>query len=189
MQRWGLSDGTLCIHPNPWHSYRPTILRSSITNLRSALGLWNLRIRITTNIRLERSCTAVKALVPQMTDLYLIAHKVHGEPAFDIACKLDCPECEGLGPEYKTIAPCIECDSLGFWWIIPTSGHRAYTYYDIRLDEIEFEGNGHYCLSEELTKMPPSLPDHYLPTAEPKAPSLLDRLNLRPIQPPIVRRI
>ena len=37
-----------------------------------------------------------------MTELYLILHKVRGEPAYDIAME------------------------VGDMWIIPTSGHRAY---------------------------------------------------------------
>ena len=41
-----------------------------------------------------------------MSDLYLILHKVRGEPAFDIATRLQIADEEG--------------------WIIPTSGHRAY---------------------------------------------------------------
>ena len=44
-----------------------------------------------------------------MSDLYLILHKVRGEPAFDIAQKLIIGDEEG--------------------WIVPTSGHRAYPYY------------------------------------------------------------
>src|SRR6516225_1037078 len=42
----------------------------------------------------------------QMTDLYLILHKVRGEPALDIASAIM------IGEE--------QC------WLIPTSGHRAY---------------------------------------------------------------
>ena len=41
-----------------------------------------------------------------MSELYLILHKVRGEPAFDIAEKTMIAKEEG--------------------WIIPTSGHRAY---------------------------------------------------------------
>ena len=41
-----------------------------------------------------------------MNELYLILHKVRGEPAFDIAQKIQIGGEEG--------------------WIIPTSGHRAY---------------------------------------------------------------
>src|SRR6266571_1229398 len=41
---------------------------------------------------------------------YLILHKVRGKPAFDIAVKME-----------------VECESdPGPWWMIPTSGHRAY---------------------------------------------------------------
>ena len=43
-------------------------------------------------------------------NFYIIAHKVRGEPAFDIAIKLDTPLDEEV-------------------WIIPTSGHRAYPYW------------------------------------------------------------
>lgn len=42
-----------------------------------------------------------------MTEPFLILHKVRGEPAFDVAIRL-------------------EDDSEGECWIIPTSGHRAY---------------------------------------------------------------
>ena len=43
------------------------------------------------------------------TEPYLIAHLVRGEPAFDIAHRLQIGDEEG--------------------WIIPTSGHRAYPYW------------------------------------------------------------
>ena len=42
-----------------------------------------------------------------MSERYLILHKVSGEPAFDIAIRLETEE---------------------EIWIIPTSGHRAYPY-------------------------------------------------------------
>lgn len=45
----------------------------------------------------------------QQPTLYLIAHKVRGEPAFDIATQIE------IGNETG--------------WIIPTSGHRAYPYW------------------------------------------------------------
>jgi len=41
--------------------------------------------------------------------LYLIAHKVRGEAAFDVAVKMEMAD--------------------GDWWIIPTSGHRAYPFW------------------------------------------------------------
>lgn len=47
---------------------------------------------------------------------YLILHKVRGEPAFDIADKLQIGDEEG--------------------WIIPTSGHRAYPVITWPLDEL-----------------------------------------------------
>ena len=50
-----------------------------------------------------------------MSDLYLILHKVRGEPAFDIAQNIMIGNEEG--------------------WIIPTSGHRAYPYQRWSLDK------------------------------------------------------
>jgi hypothetical protein len=52
-----------------------------------------------------------------MSELYLILHKVRGEPAFDIATPLPIGDEEG--------------------WIIPTSGHRAYPYWSYRLDALD----------------------------------------------------
>jgi len=61
-----------------------------------------------------------------MTELFLIAHKVSGEAAFDVATKMECPVCrDGTLNERG----CAECDEEGYWWIIPTSGHRAYPYW------------------------------------------------------------
>ena len=112
--------------------------------------------------------------------LYLIAHKVRGEPAFDVAQKMICPHCDNFNE-----VGCAECDHEGHWWIIPTSGHRAYPFWDILLDSIEFEGDGNYCLSTELTEMPTELRDHYesphhkVPEATTKSSgSLLSRLGL-----------
>lgn len=110
-----------------------------------------------------------------MTDLYLIAHRVRGEPAFDIAIMLDALDEDG--------------DVV---WLIPTSGHRAYPWWYIEL------GAGVYT-TRELTvfdlcpSMPPSHPDHYAcndrSTTTTKQPTLLSRLNLHRTQPPIIRRI
>jgi hypothetical protein len=69
-----------------------------------------------------------------MTEPYIIAHIVRSKPAFDIATCFSCPECNpacapsGLG--------CDECNHEGYWWIIPTSGHRAYPYWIRRLDAV-----------------------------------------------------
>ena len=109
-----------------------------------------------------------------MTELYLIAHKVRGEPAFDIAT---CEEVEGED-----------------MWIIPTSGHRAHPYHHpeagyaaVPLSELEDRPTGWLVTGEwiEWIKkvMTDEVPDHYPTAAEPRnAPSaghgLLARLGL-----------
>lgn len=131
----------------------------------------------------------------QSSDLFLIAHKVRGEPAFDVAHKMTCPHCDkGKVSEEGTFEDedCHECDSLGYWWIIPTSGHRAYPFFHIGLDEIEFEGNGNYSLSSELASMPDGLPDHYTTRAAPTldlASALGIMRKLHAPTPPIKRRL
>lgn len=135
----------------------------------------------------------------RVTSPFLIAHKVRGEPAFDIAIQMTCPLCAEQG-EFFERPDCHECDGAGYWWIVPTSGHRAYPYwskaiypYDGRPNS--FYMNGPYETVElDLPEMPPSLPDHYpagraLP--EPASPAAIDLLRslglLKPVQP--VRRI
>ena len=67
--------------------------------------------------------------------LYLIAHKVRGQPAFDIAIQMPMED--------------------EVWWIIPTSGHRAYPLTQWPLsDLIELST---YESSTEWA----NLPDHY----------------------------
>lgn len=75
--------------------------------------------------------------------VFLIAHKVRGEPALDIAVQMEMAD--------------------GTWWIIPTSGHRAYPFW-----------------FEEMTKMidtasifatmPSDLRDHYAIMESPRPP-------------------
>jgi hypothetical protein len=104
-----------------------------------------------------------------LTDRWLIAHKVSGEPAFDVATQVQCAECN---PHYsERVHGCPECDDLGFWWIIPTSGHRAYPFYETELPE-DF-----VC---SVPDMPPGLPDHYPTSAAPSRPTL----NLSALLPP-----
>lgn len=85
---------------------------------------------------------------------HLILHKVRGEPAFDIASRINCPICEGArqgldhGSDYA--GNCNSCDD-GWWWIIPTSGHRAYPY--VVLDEHD--------ASKYNAMIPADWPDHY----------------------------
>lgn len=120
-----------------------------------------------------------------MTELFLIAHKVRNEPAFDIATRLDCPECIAQG--------CAECDQLGYWWVVPTSGHRAYPsdYAPIS----GFYSNMGERILDVLALPTPDLPDHYHLEASTTASrqSLADRLGLtaRKAQPtaPFTRRL
>jgi hypothetical protein len=123
-----------------------------------------------------------------MTELFLIAHKVRGEPAFDVASQSDCPECDAQG--------CHECDGLGYWWIIPTSGHRAYPWWSANLldinDTYELSLNGEPTILDHPGPMPPSLPDHY-PTRAAPTVSLAEALGFAKPKPatlpPIVRRL
>lgn len=134
-----------------------------------------------------------------MVNPFLIAHRVRGEPAFDVAEQMQCPECRGYPfggyPEDLDGPGCHECDSLGYWWIIPTSGHRAYPYWNLPL---QFDDTG-LVMDHNLEKlhwtifeMPPTLPDHY-PTLTAPTVSLIDSLGLRkpkanPPTTPIARR-
>lgn len=84
-----------------------------------------------------------------LDDLYLIAHSVRGEPAFDIALR-----CEDMGTP----------NDEGPWWIIPTSGHRAYPIWQCELKQLltaahisQDTGYLHHCLT---TKMADAI-DHY----------------------------
>jgi len=75
-----------------------------------------------------------------MSELYLILHKVRGEPAFDIAQKIMIGGEEG--------------------WIIPTSGHRAYPHLANLLGSLN-----NYAYDQMLETVGSadwdSLPDHF----------------------------
>src|SRR5690242_4864469 len=73
---------------------------------------------------------------------YLVAHIVRGEPAFDIAIR-----CDDMGTE----------SDPGPWWIIPTSGHRAYPYWHRTLEMFMFAARE----ENPLEFVPPDWPDHY----------------------------
>jgi hypothetical protein len=76
---------------------------------------------------------------------YLILHKVRGEPAFDIADQI-----EGSGTD----------SDPGPWWIIPTSGHRAYPYQYWPMQMMwHHTTNGVYVPT--LVDPPADWPDHY----------------------------
>jgi hypothetical protein len=117
-------------------------------------------------------------------DLFLVAHKVRGEPAFDVATRMECPEC----PEGTDEGFCIECDNTGFWWIIPTSGHRAYPVMNWKLAELGDVTDYHSVsiLREagplEAHPKFASVPDHYAHRAAPKV-SLIEALGIRPAAP------
>jgi len=92
--------------------------------------------------------------------LYLILHKVRGEPAFDIAEKIEIGDEEG--------------------WVIPTSGHRAYPVAHYSLQQFIDSGQ-----IDDLEPMPDDLPDHYQIHDEVKryggrVSELLAKLHLRP---------
>lgn len=145
-----------------------------------------------------------------MGEPYLILHRVRGKPAFDIAERMECPVC------YGTVPGSVCCDIDGFWWIIPTSGHRAYPLQVLPLSNLEDRPTG-WLVSGEWQKWVLStwsldaLPDHYstndrlhhtnyetsseptmIPTLyepDPSATSLAQRLGLVPKIPPITRRL
>jgi len=79
---------------------------------------------------------------------------VRGEAAFDVAVQMECPHCAGAGEIWGLSSNkqfhCFDCDEQGFWWIIPTSGHRAFPYWNIHLDVWGIAPD-----------MPPDWPDHY----------------------------
>ena len=77
-----------------------------------------------------------------MTDdeLYLILHKVRGEPAFDIAQKIMIGDEEG--------------------WIIPTSGHRAHPHQIWKLLNLRNHVFGEI-REIAICDIPDDWPDHY----------------------------
>ncbi len=111
-----------------------------------------------------------------MSELYLILHKVRGEPAFDIAQKLSIGDEEG--------------------WIIPTSGHRAYPHRHWRVDELADISDYPHQYPQEAADtggLPPHLPDHCSINHEPKAiltsaRDLLAKLGLAKPSPAPTRR-
>lgn len=98
-------------------------------------------------------------------ELYLILHKVRGEPAFDIAQRLQIGDEDG--------------------WIIPTSGHRAYPYRCWQLDELADVSDYPHARPADCcyeTDGFASCPDHYSANPSPKTSirELIRNLILRP---------
>lgn len=86
---------------------------------------------------------------------YLILHKVRSKPAFDIAirmCGEDLPCQPNCGLFDGEVCMAREED----WWIIPTSGHRAYPYEIYPLTQFNFTTPAD--LGERIHWI--SLPDH-----------------------------
>ncbi len=87
-----------------------------------------------------------------MPDLFLILHKVRGEPAFDVAYPFRFGDEEG--------------------WLIPTSGHRAHPAWSVPLKELSWNWRGNdgwsptddgftYDDIADIPPLPEDLPDHY----------------------------
>jgi len=117
-----------------------------------------------------------------VSGLFLIAHSVRGEAAFDVATKMECPHCTGR--DLNDAHACFDCDSLGYWWIIPTSGHRAFPYDIVEITNLrDLSGNG---ILDMLETMPSAWPNHYKVNAAPK----LDITSLfKANRPHIARRL
>jgi hypothetical protein len=76
-----------------------------------------------------------------VSKLYLILHKVRGEPAWDVA------EPATIGNEQA--------------WIIPTSGHRAYPARQWSLDGLNYPNNPQGRKLDATPADVAHLPDHY----------------------------
>lgn len=127
-----------------------------------------------------------------MDELFLVAHKVRGEPAFDIAQRMRCPICEPMKQGLDDgSAPqgCDECEGEGYWWIIPTSGHRAHPYRYWNMDDL-YDGSD-MDMPKPLHVLdtiapPPTLPDHYPTRASPKPADLTTLLGLNKPSPSLL---
>ena len=126
-----------------------------------------------------------------MSDLYLIAHKVRGKPAFDIAEHMTCPCCsthDEITNEWVEPKGCAQCDDQGHWWIIPTSGHRAFPFWSETLYEFSFSEGMPDITGYDLS----IVRDHYAVERE-VATDLIKVLGLihKPLAPvaPIKRRL
>lgn len=129
------------------------------------------------------------------SESFLIAHKVRGEAVFDVAIKMTCPICGPRQPditkEHNGWPSCTECESEGFWWIIPTSGHRARPFWHIELFKLQWATPNseswtrvlENAIPDNVPSMPEGWPDHYptrvsSPVSAASGEDLLKELNL-----------
>lgn len=124
-----------------------------------------------------------------MSEQYLILHKVRGEPSFDCATKISCPSCEaarqGLDHGNDYAGNCGQCDD-GHWWIT-NSGHRAYPYWELRLDALYL--GGEVAMTPNVADMPPDWPDHFQVQGE-KPPSNFNIMSaIQGLMPKLKRRV
>lgn len=129
-----------------------------------------------------------------MSELYLIAHKVRNEATFDVATKMMCPHCPGY-LENQGFG-CFDCEDKGFWWIIPTSGHRAWPYWSININDMSEGGVVTYSIGTDKSvvylnppAMPTGWPDHFKSLPAPKVDITSLFKSTQPQQPRIARRL
>ena len=124
--------------------------------------------------------------------MYLIAVKSRGEPSFEIAERMTCPECNGIYLDQISEKgfECGEC-AEGYWWIT-NNGHRAYPFRYWDMDDI-YDGSDYDAPKpiSMLDTMPEDAVDLYPTRSSPKAESssgkqLLLQLGLIP---KVVRRL
>jgi len=128
--------------------------------------------------------------------LYLIAHSVRGEAAFDVALQMECPHCQGNSNKGRDPYVCFDCEDLGYWWIIPTSGHRAFPYWSVGINDMSESGVVTYSIGTDKSvvylnppPMPPGWPDHYRVGPAPTINIMSLFKAQRPAQPHIPRRL
>lgn len=91
-----------------------------------------------------------------MTEPYLIAHLVRGEPAFDIAIQMP------MGEE--------------IWWIIPTSGHRARPVWTQKLSYLLDKAG--WVIEKIEAEIPADWPDHYPASSVRSSPKITSAEDL-----------
>ena len=109
--------------------------------------------------------------------MYLIAHKYCGQPAFDVATRMDCPLCaplsDGLG------IGCDECDGLGYWWIL-NDGHRAWPWASISIIDLQTYSGGpvHIHLAPDQQTLASARDTYPEPKAEKREPAISAQMLL-----------